>query len=45
MKCIHEKRLTMVNKVFQLNDQAVFMIRELGGHMPGGFFIYKAEEP
>ena len=35
----------MVNKVFQLNDQAVFMIRELGGHMPGGFFIYKAEEP
>ena len=35
----------MVNKVFQMNDQAVFMIRELGGHMPGGFFIYKAEEP
>ena len=35
----------MVNKAFQLNDQAVFMIRELGGHMPGSFFIYKAEEP
>jgi PAS domain S-box-containing protein len=35
----------MVNKVFQMNDQAVFMIRDLGGHMPGGFFIYKAEEP
>ena len=35
----------MANKVFQMNDQAVFMIRELGGHMPGGFFIYKAEEP
>ena len=35
----------MANKVFQMNDQAAFMIRELGGHMPGGFFIYKAEEP
>ena len=35
----------MENKVFHLNDQAVFMIRELGGHMPGGFFIYKAKEP
>lgn len=35
----------MANKVFQLNDQTAFMIRELGGHMPGGFFIYKAEEP
>ena len=35
----------MANKVFQMNDQAVFMIRELGRHMPGGFFIYKAEEP
>ena len=45
MKCMHEKRRIMANKVFQMNDQAVFMIRELGGHMPGGFFIYKAEEP
>ena len=35
----------MANKVFQMNDQAVIMIRELGRHMPGGFFIYKAEEP
>ena len=35
----------MANKVFQMNDQTAFMIRELGGHMPGGFFIYKAEEP
>jgi PAS domain S-box-containing protein len=42
---MHEKRRIMANKVFQMNDQAVFMIRELGGHMPGGFFIYKAEEP
>lgn len=30
---------------FELNEQTLSVIEELGGHMPGGFFIYKAEEP
>ena len=30
---------------FELNEQTLSVIDELGGHMPGGFFIYKAEEP
>jgi PAS domain S-box-containing protein len=30
---------------FDLNDQSLAIIDELGGHMPGGFFIYKAEAP
>ena len=28
-----------------LNEQALYVIDELGSHMPGGFFIYKAEQP
>ena len=35
----------MFGKRFQLNSQNLEVIRELGKHMPGGFFIYKAEEP
>ena len=30
---------------FILNEQALYVIDELGSHMPGGFFIYKAEQP
>ena len=30
---------------FDLNEQSLAIIDELGGHMPGGFFIYKAEAP
>ena len=30
---------------FELNEQTLSVIEELGGHMPGGFFIYKAEDP
>ena len=30
---------------FDLNLQTMAVIRELGDHMPGGFFIYKAEPP
>ena len=33
----------MFGKNFALNDQTLPMIRELGRHMPGGFFIYRAE--
>ncbi len=30
---------------FELNEQTLSVIAEIGGHMPGGFFIYQAEEP
>ena len=35
----------MANKRFELNDNTISIIEEIGGHMPGGFFIYQAEEP
>ena len=35
----------MASKAFELNEQSIAVIHELGGHMPGGFFIYKAEAP
>ena len=30
---------------FQLNEQTISFVEEIGRHMPGGFFIYKAEPP
>jgi PAS domain S-box-containing protein len=30
---------------FELNEYTLSVIEEIGGHMPGGFFIYKAAEP
>ena len=30
---------------FELNEQTLSVIEEIGGHMPGGFFIYQAEAP
>ena len=30
---------------FDLNEQTLPLVDELGSHMPGGFFIYRAEEP
>ena len=30
---------------FELDENMLSMIEEIGGHMPGGFFIYKAEKP
>lgn len=30
---------------FELNEDTLSIIEEIGEHMPGGFFIYKAEEP
>ncbi len=33
----------MFGKNFDLNEQTMDIIRQLGRHMPGGFFIYKAE--
>ena len=33
----------MTKKLFELNEQTLSVIEEIGGHMPGGFFIYQAE--
>ena len=30
---------------FELNDDTLSVIEEIGGHMPGGFFIYESKEP
>ena len=35
----------MFSERFQLNEQTIPIVEELGRHMPGGFFIYKAETP
>ena len=35
----------MQEKKFELNEATFPVIEEIGRHMPGGFFIYKAEEP
>ncbi len=35
----------MKNRGFELNEQTLSIIEEIGGHMPGGFFIYTAKEP
>ncbi len=34
----------MFGKYFELNEQTLNMIEQIGRHMPGGFFIYKAED-
>ncbi len=35
----------MTKNKFELNEQTFSVIEEIGGHMPGGFFIYQAEAP
>ncbi len=35
----------MFGKHFLLTDETMHIVEELGLHMPGGFFIYKAEKP
>ena len=35
----------MSDNNFELNEQTLSVIDALGGHMPGGFFIYRAEAP
>ena len=35
----------MIDKHFDLTEDTLPVVEEIGGHMPGGFFIYKAEEP
>ena len=33
----------MIGKHFDLTEETLPVVEEIGGHMPGGFFIYKAE--
>ena len=35
----------MIGRHFDLTEETLPVVEEIGGHMPGGFFIYKAEEP
>ena len=35
----------MFEKNFELNEQTLSHVEEIGCHMPGGFFIYKADQP
>ena len=35
----------MFGERFELNEQTIPIVEEIGRHMPGGFFIYKAEAP
>ena len=35
----------MVGGKFELTEDTLSVIEEIGGHMPGGFFMYKAEKP
>ncbi len=35
----------MFGKNFMLNEETMHIVEEIGRHMPGGFFIYKAEKP
>ena len=35
----------MAKNKFELNEQTLSVIEEIGSHMPGGFFIYQAEAP
>ena len=35
----------MFGEHFKLDEQMIRIVEEMGRHMPGGFFIYKAEKP
>ena len=35
----------MFGERFELNEQTMSVVEEIGRHMPGGFFIYKAAQP
>ena len=35
----------MFGEKFELNEQTMTIVEEIGRHMPGGFFIYKAAKP
>ena len=33
----------MFSRQFTLNEESLAIIRQFGEHMPGGFFLYKAD--
>ncbi len=33
----------MFGKHFELNEDTLAIVKDIGSHMPGGFFIYRAE--
>ena len=35
----------MTKNKFDLNNQTLSVVEEIGSHMPGGFFIYQAQAP
>ncbi|MBR0464514.1 MAG: response regulator [Clostridia bacterium] len=35
----------MSDRKFELNETTMYVIEEIGSRMPGGFFVYRAEEP
>ena len=35
----------MFGEHFQLNEQTLSIVEAIGRHMPGGFFLYRAEQP
>ena len=35
----------MTGRKFELTEETLSVIEEIGGHMPGGFFIYQSKEP
>lgn len=35
----------MEHTQFEINDETLPIVEEIGSHMPGGFFIYKAQAP
>ena len=35
----------MFGERFQLDETTIPVVEEIGRHMPGGFFIYRAEQP
>ena len=35
----------MFGKKFELNESTLPVVEEIGKHMPGGFFIYRSEQP
>ncbi len=43
--CGFKRGEEMFGEHFELNEQTLHIVQEIGRHMPGGFFIYKAEQP
>ena len=44
MVALYPGGIAMFSKHFVLNEQSLSMLEQFGEHMPGGFFIYRADE-